>query len=91
MSKRIFKKLGIADLPILINTKKDADALEIWQIDEENARLFLSNPMNCFLHVLKIIRSLVMYVDMSLIAWIKRAICSIYTEWVFTQTIVGSV
>jgi len=48
MSERIFRKLGLADLQMLVNTKKDADALEIWQIDEENARLFLSNPMNYF-------------------------------------------
>jgi len=48
MSERIYKKLGITDLQILLDTKKDADALEIYQIEEESARLFLSNSMNCF-------------------------------------------
>ena len=48
MSERSFRKLGIADLQMLVDTKKDADALEIWQVDEESARLFLSNPMNYF-------------------------------------------
>ena len=48
MSEKFFRKLGIADLQMLVNTKKDAEALAIWEIDEESARLFLSNPMNCF-------------------------------------------
>ena len=48
MSIRVYRKLGIADLQILVDTRKDADALEIWQVDEECARLFLSNPMNYF-------------------------------------------
>ena len=48
MSERVYKKLGIADLHMLVNAGKDADALEFWQVDEESARLFLSNPMNCF-------------------------------------------
>jgi len=48
MSERIFRKLGLADLQMLVDTKKDAEALDIWQIDEESARLFLSNPANCF-------------------------------------------
>ena len=48
MFERIYRKLGLADLQMLVNTVKDADALDIWQIDEESARLFLSNPMNCF-------------------------------------------
>ena len=48
MSERIFRKLGLSDLQMLVNTKKEAEALDIWQIDEENARLFLSNPMNYF-------------------------------------------
>jgi len=48
MAERIFRKLGIADLKMLVDTKKDAEALAIWQIDEESARLFLSNPMNYF-------------------------------------------
>lgn len=48
MSERRFRKLGLNDLQILIDAKKDAEALELWQIDEESARLFLSNPTNYF-------------------------------------------
>ena len=48
MSQRICRKLGLSDLQMLVNTNNDAKALEIWQIDEENAKLFLSNPMNYF-------------------------------------------
>jgi Acetyltransferases len=48
MSERIYRKLGLSDLQMVVNTKKCADALEIWQIDEESARLFLSDPMNYF-------------------------------------------
>ena len=48
MSERIYRKLRLADLQMLIDTKDDADALEFYQIDEESARLFLSNPMNYF-------------------------------------------
>jgi ribosomal protein S18 acetylase RimI-like enzyme len=48
MPERIYRKLGLSDLQMLVNTKKDANALKFYQIDEESARLFLSNPMNCF-------------------------------------------
>ena len=48
MSERVFRKLGLSDLQMLADTKKDAGALAIWPVDEEHARLFLSNPMNCF-------------------------------------------
>jgi ribosomal protein S18 acetylase RimI-like enzyme len=48
MPERIFRKLGIADLQMLLNTKKEFNALEFYQIDEVSARLFLSNPMNYF-------------------------------------------
>ena len=48
MSDRVFRKLGLTDLQMLVNTKKDAEALHIWQVDEESARLFFSNPMNYF-------------------------------------------
>ena len=33
---------------MLVNTNTDPDSLQTWQIDEESARLFLSNPMNYF-------------------------------------------
>ena len=48
MAERIFRKLGLVDLHILINTNTDSDSLQTWQIDEKSARLFLSNPMNYF-------------------------------------------
>jgi ribosomal protein S18 acetylase RimI-like enzyme len=48
MPERIFRKLAIPDLQMLVNTRKEADALAINLIDEESARLFLSNPMNYF-------------------------------------------
>ena len=48
MSKQIYRKLELADVQMLVNAKDDADALELWQIDEENARVFLSNPANYF-------------------------------------------
>ena len=48
MTMRIYKKLGPEDLQILVNTSDYADALELWQIDEESAQEFLSNPVNCF-------------------------------------------
>ena len=48
MSERIFRKLELSDLQMLVSTNKESNALEIWQIDEESARVFLSNPMNYF-------------------------------------------
>ena len=48
MPERTYRKLGIADLQILVNTTKDAQALDIWQVNAESARLFLSNPTNYF-------------------------------------------
>ena len=48
MAERIFRKLGLIDLQLLVNTNKDIDALEMWPVDEESARLFLSNPMNYY-------------------------------------------
>ena len=45
---RTFRKLTLTDLQLLVNTNSYADALELWQIDEESARLFLSNPANYF-------------------------------------------
>ena len=46
LSGRTYRKLELSDLQMLVNTNKDAEALEIWQIDEAKAKLFLSNPMN---------------------------------------------
>ena len=48
MSGRTYRKLELSDLQMLVNTNKDAETLEIWQIDEEKAKLFLSNPANFF-------------------------------------------
>ena len=48
MSKRVYRKLGIADLQMLMNTNEDAVAFEMWKVDEESARAFLSSPTNYF-------------------------------------------
>jgi len=48
VSGRVYRKLELSDLQMLVNTNKDAEALELWQIDEEKAKLFLSNPTNIF-------------------------------------------
>ncbi|MCL2285586.1 MAG: GNAT family N-acetyltransferase [Firmicutes bacterium] len=48
MSKRTYRKLGIIDLQLLINTRNETEALEMWAVDEESARIFLSNPANYF-------------------------------------------
>jgi len=48
VSARICRKLELSDLQMLVNANNDAKALDIWQIDEEKAKLFLSNPMNYF-------------------------------------------
>jgi len=48
MPERIYRKLGPTDLQMLVNTKNHADALEFYQVDEESARQFLSNPTNLF-------------------------------------------
>ena len=48
MPERIFRKLGPSDLQMLVNTKECADALEFYQVDEQSAGLFLSNPSNYF-------------------------------------------
>lgn len=47
MAERIYRKLGIADLQMVVNMKREAKALDIWEIDGESARHFLQNPMNC--------------------------------------------
>ena len=43
MSDRVFRKLGLSDLPMVLNMGTDFRA---GFICEENARLFLSDPMN---------------------------------------------
>ena len=48
MSERTFRKLGLADLQMIANTKNDRIALDIWEINEESAREFLTNPANYF-------------------------------------------
>ena len=48
MPKRIFRRLGLADLALLADTKNDAEALEFYQVDEDSARLYLTNPANFF-------------------------------------------
>lgn len=45
MSERIFKKLGLSDLHLVLNMDEEIAAANIC---EENARLFLSNPMNWY-------------------------------------------
>ena len=45
---RVCRKLGIKDLQLLLSTQKYADALELWEINTESARQFLSNPTNYF-------------------------------------------
>ena len=46
MSERIYRKLELSDLQMLVSTNKEADALEIWQIDEESARVFVHYRKN---------------------------------------------
>jgi len=43
MADRVFRKLGLSDLPMVLNMETDFRA---GFICEENARLFLSDPMN---------------------------------------------
>jgi ribosomal protein S18 acetylase RimI-like enzyme len=45
MSERIFRKLGLSDLHLVLNMDKEVGTAHVC---EENARLFLSNPMNWF-------------------------------------------
>lgn len=48
MAEKIFRRLTSEDLHMLADTKKDARALEIWEIDEKSAELFLADPRNYF-------------------------------------------
>ena len=45
---KTFRRLGLADLVMLVNTKNDADALDFYQVDEDSARLYLAGSDNFF-------------------------------------------
>ena len=45
MSERIFRKLGLSDLHLVLSMDEE---IADFNVCEENARLFLSNPMNWF-------------------------------------------
>lgn len=45
---RVVKRLELADLQLLVSMQKDAEAHKLWEIDEDSARIFLSDPMNYF-------------------------------------------
>jgi len=45
---RTYRRLTLADIPLLLETQKETKALDFYHVDTESVKIFLSNPSNYF-------------------------------------------